>query len=40
MGRGLLAAVRRCRLAADLRVTQTVNDSKGIHVMLAKSLLA
>jgi acetamidase/formamidase len=27
-------------LAADLRVTQTVNGSKGIHVMLAKSLLS
>jgi len=26
-----------CSLAADLRVTQTVNGSKGIHVMLAKS---
>ena len=25
--------------AADLRVTQTVNGSKGIHVMLKKSLL-
>jgi acetamidase/formamidase len=29
-----------CSLAADLRVTQTVNGSKGIHVMLKKSLLA
>jgi acetamidase/formamidase len=28
-----------CSLAADLHVTQTVNGSKGIHVMLAKSLL-
>jgi acetamidase/formamidase len=28
-----------CSLAADLRVTQTVNGSKGIHVMLAKALL-
>jgi acetamidase/formamidase len=28
-----------CSLAADLRVTQTVNGSKGIHVMLKKSLL-
>jgi acetamidase/formamidase len=28
-----------CSLAADLRVTQTVNGSKGIHVMLRKSLL-
>jgi len=28
-----------CSLAADLRVTQTVNVAKGIHVMLAKNLL-
>jgi len=28
-----------CSLAADLRVTQTVNGSKGIHIMLAKSHL-
>jgi acetamidase/formamidase len=28
-----------CSLAADLRVTQTVNGSKGIHVVLAKALL-
>lgn len=28
-----------CSIAADLRVTQTVNGSKGIHCMLAKSLL-
>jgi acetamidase/formamidase len=28
-----------CSLAADLRVTQTVNGSKGIHVMLEKSLI-
>jgi acetamidase/formamidase len=28
-----------CSIAADLRVTQTVNGSKGIHVMLAKALL-
>ena len=28
-----------CSLAADLHVTQTVNGSKGIHVMLEKSLL-
>jgi hypothetical protein len=26
-----------CSLAADLRVTQTVNGSKGVHCMLAKS---
>ncbi len=29
-----------CSLAADLRITQVVNGSKGIHVMLEKSLLA
>jgi acetamidase/formamidase len=29
-----------CSLAADLRVTQVVNGSKGIHVMLAKEYLA
>jgi acetamidase/formamidase len=28
-----------CSLAADLHVTQTVNGSKGIHIMLKKSLL-
>jgi acetamidase/formamidase len=28
-----------CSVAADLHVTQTVNGSKGIHVMLRKSLL-
>jgi len=28
-----------CSLAADLRVTQTVNGSKGIHVMIAKSVV-
>jgi acetamidase/formamidase len=28
-----------CSMAADLHVTQTVNGSKGIHVMLKKSLL-
>jgi acetamidase/formamidase len=28
-----------CSLAADLRVTQTVNGSKGIHVMIAKSIV-
>jgi acetamidase/formamidase len=26
-----------CSLAADLRVTQTVNGSKGVHVMLDKA---
>jgi acetamidase/formamidase len=29
-----------CSLAADLRVTQTVNGSKGVHCMLAKEHLA
>jgi acetamidase/formamidase len=29
-----------CSLAADLRVTQVVNGSKGIHVMLEKAYLA
>ena len=29
-----------CSLAADLRVTQTVNGCKGVHCMLEKSLLA
>jgi acetamidase/formamidase len=29
-----------CSLAADLRVTQVVNGNKGIHVMLAKKLIA
>ncbi len=28
-----------CSLAADLRVTQVVNGSKGIHVMLDKKYL-
>ncbi|MBY0612145.1 MAG: acetamidase/formamidase family protein [Beijerinckiaceae bacterium] len=28
-----------CSLAADLRVTQVVNGSKGIHIMLEKTLL-
>ena len=28
-----------CSLAADLRVTQVVNGTKGIHVMLARSML-
>ena len=28
------------RVAADLRVTQLVNQNKGIHAMLAKSLLS
>jgi len=29
-----------CSLAADFRITQTVNGSRGVHGMLAKSLLA
>ena len=29
-----------CSVAADLRVTQLVNQNKGIHAMLAKSLLS
>jgi acetamidase/formamidase len=29
-----------CSLAGDLRVTQTVNGSKGVHMMLDKKLLA
>ena len=28
-----------CSLAADVRVTQAVNGSKGIHVMIAKSIV-
>lgn len=28
-----------CSMAADLRVTQTVNQNKGVHVMLLKALL-
>ena len=28
-----------CSLAADLHVTQTVNGSKGIHIMMAKPLV-
>jgi acetamidase/formamidase len=28
-----------CSLAADVRITQVVNDNKGVHVMLAKSML-
>ena len=31
--------IRSVALAADLRVTQTVNGSKGIHCMIAKSLV-
>jgi acetamidase/formamidase len=28
-----------CSLAADLRVTQVVNEHKGVHVMLEKQYL-
>lgn len=28
-----------CSLAGDLRITQTVNREKGVHMMLKKSLL-
>lgn len=28
-----------CSLAGDLRITQTVNNCKGVHMMIAKSLL-
>ena len=28
-----------CSLAADLRITQVVNGSKGVHVMLEKKYL-
>ncbi len=29
-----------CSIAGDLRITQTVNREKGVHMMMAKSLLA
>jgi acetamidase/formamidase len=29
-----------CSLAADLRVTQVVDGTKGIHAMIAKSIFA
>ena len=29
-----------CSLAADLRVTQLVDGTKGVHAMLAKSIFA
>jgi len=28
-----------CSLAGDLRITQTVNREKGVHMMMAKTLL-
>jgi acetamidase/formamidase len=33
-------AYRLCSVAADMRVTQFVNGSRGIHVMLARDILA
>lgn len=38
-GLGRQEAYALCSLAADVRVTQVVNGSKGIHVMLAKDCL-
>ncbi len=32
-------AYRLCSVAADLRITQVVNENKGVHVMLRRSLL-
>ena len=29
-----------CSLAGDLRITQTVNGNKGVHMMLEKALLS
>jgi acetamidase/formamidase len=29
-----------CSLAGDLRITQTVNREKGVHMMMSKSHLA
>jgi len=28
-----------CSLAGDLRITQTVNREKGVHMMMAKELI-
>lgn len=33
------AAYRLCSVAADLRITQVVNENKGVHVMLRRALL-
>ena len=33
-------AYRFCSIAADMRVTQFVNGNRGIHVLLARDLLA
>ncbi len=38
-GIGREGAYTLCSLAADLHVTQTVNGSKGIHVMMEKALI-
>ena len=39
-GLGWADAYTLCSLAGDLRVTQTVNGCKGIHMMMGKALLA
>ncbi len=39
-GLGREDAYMLCSLAADLRITQTVNGSKGVHCMVRKALLA
>jgi len=31
------AAYMLCSLAGDLRITQTVNREKGVHMMMSKS---
>ena len=33
-------AYRFCSIAADMRVTQFVNGNRGIHVLMARDLLA
>ncbi len=40
-GKGLskMDAYTLCSLAGDLRVTQTVNGCKGVHMMMAKALV-
>jgi acetamidase/formamidase len=35
----LEAAYRLCSVAADLRITQVVNENKGVHMLLRRSLL-
>jgi acetamidase/formamidase len=39
-GLGREDAYTLCSLAADLRITQTVNGNKGVHCMIARDLLA